>query len=61
MSNTTTIDQAAEAFKISIEEFVAKYKEKHKLFPELYPLELPADNNGLWGEFIMDYHCTGNV
>lgn len=57
----TTIDQAAEDFTISIKEFVEKYKAKHEMFPELYPLEMPEDNNGLWIEFMIDYHTTGTV
>lgn len=61
MSNSITIDQAAEEFATSIVEFVKQYKAKHELFPELYPLTLPEDNIGLWAEFIMDFHCTGKV
>jgi len=56
----TTIDQAAEEFTTSIKEFVEKYKAKHEMFPELYPLVM-SDNSGLWVEFMIDYHLTGNV
>ena len=57
----TTIDQAAEEFTTSIKEFVEKYKAKHEMFPELYPLEMPENYTGLWVEFMIDYHITGNV
>ena len=57
----TTIDQAAEEFTLSIKEFVEKYKAKHEMFPEQYPLEMAENNTGLWVEFMIDYHITGNV
>ena len=60
-NNMTSIDQAAEEFTTSIKEFVEKYKAKHEMFPELYPLEMPDDNAGLWAEFMVDYHITGQV
>jgi hypothetical protein len=58
---TISIDKAAQEFTTSIQEFVEKYKAKHEMFPELYPLEMPSDNIGLWAEFMIDYHLTGNV
>lgn len=61
MSNSITIDQAADEFIANIGEFVKQYKAKHELFPEIYPLALPENNVGLWAEFIMDFHCTGKV
>ena len=57
----TTIDQAAEEFTTSIKEFVEKYKAKHEMFPEQYPLEMAENNIGLWVEFMIDYHIIGNV
>lgn len=52
----TTIDQAAEEFTTSIKEFVEKYKAKHEMFPEQYPLEMAENNTGLWVEFMIEYH-----
>lgn len=33
---------------ISAEGFVAEYRAQHIASPEHYPLELSADNSGLW-------------
>ncbi|MBC3871511.1 hypothetical protein [Undibacterium oligocarboniphilum] len=55
------IDQAAEEFKRNIDLFVEAYKKKHAAQPNEYPLEMPDDNAGIWGEFMFDFHNTGNV
>ena len=60
-NNMTSIDQAEEEFTTSIKEFVEKYKAKHEMFPELYPLEMAENNTGLWVEFMIDYHLTREV
>lgn len=51
-----SIDEAAKAFKDSIDKFVVEYKKKSELKPDMYPLELPSNNSGLWTEFMSDFH-----
>jgi len=46
---------------VDIDKFEKAYQKKHEENPEHYPLELPADNVGLWLEFFVDYHTHGTV
>ena len=41
--------------KIALDKFEASWRLKNAQSPEMYPLELPANNAGLWLElFIME-------
>ena len=50
-----TLDQFVADVKSDIEGFANEYRAHHAANPEHYPLELPADNAGLWLEFFVDY------
>lgn len=49
-------DAAAAEFKASVDAWLADYKKRNAENPEEYPLSLPAENAGLWGEFIYDFY-----
>lgn len=49
-------EAAAEEFKASVDAWLADYKKHHAKSPDEYPLSLPAENAGLWGEFIYDFY-----
>jgi hypothetical protein len=50
-----TLDNFVEEVKVDIEAFAADYRKQHLANPEQFPLELGADNAGLWTEFFMDF------
>jgi hypothetical protein len=54
------IDDFVEEVRRDITRFQAAWHAKHKENPEHYPLELPADNEGLWFEFFMDFMTSGS-
>lgn len=49
-------EAAANEFKASVDAWLADYKQNHANSPNEYPLSLPAENSGLWGEFIYDFY-----
>lgn len=49
-------EDAAEEFKKSVDAWLEDYKKQHDAKPKEYPLQLPAENAGLWGEFIYDFY-----
>lgn len=53
---TVSADEAAAEFKASIDAWLADYKKHHAANPDMYPLVLPTENAGLWGEFIYDFY-----
>lgn len=56
---TVSADEAAKEFKASVDAWLADYKKRHEEEPEMYPLILPAENAGLWGDFIYDFYNNG--
>lgn len=53
------IDQFAAEVSRDIELFRADWHKKHQQNPEMYPLELPEDNEGLWFEFFVEFMTSG--
>ena len=53
-----SLDNFVKETQTDLVNFAAAYRKKHDENPEHYPLELPADNSGLWLEFFIEY-CTG--
>lgn len=49
-------ESAANEFKASVDAWLADYKAQNATNPEMFPLSLPAENSGLWGEFIYDFY-----
>ena len=56
-----TLEEFYEISKPKLDEFVKAYANKSKENPEIYPLDLPEDNSGLWNEFYIDYLLNGTV
>lgn len=48
------LEEAVKIAKENVDKFFIDYKEKNKDNPEMYPLELPEDNDGLFFEFIIE-------
>jgi len=55
-----SLEQFVAEVQADIEGFAAEYRAQHAANPEHYPLELSADNAGLWIEFFVDYMTRGN-
>ncbi len=51
----TTLDQFVEELRRDVEAFRASWLKNHAEAPDMYPLELPADNDGLWLEMFTDF------
>ena len=55
-----SLDSFVKNTQADIVKFAKAYRKKHAENPEHYPLELPADNSGLWLEFFIEF-CTNGV
>lgn len=56
----SSLDSFVKEVQTDIVKFEKAYREKHAENPEHYPLELPADNSGLWFEFFIEF-CTNDI
>lgn len=59
-TKTTSLNRFVKETQTSINNFAEAYRKKHLENPKNYPLELPADNSGLWLEFFIEF-CTNGV
>lgn len=50
-----SLDDFIAEVELDIKAFAADWRAQHATDPERYPLELPDENSGLWGEFFMDF------
>jgi len=57
----SSLDSFVKEVQADIIKFEKSYSEKHAENPENYPLELSADNSGLWFEFFVDFCNNGIV
>ena len=57
----SSLDSFVKEIQSNIVAFSEAYHKKHIENPEHYPLELPADNSGLWLEFFIEFCDNGEV
>lgn len=50
-----TLDQFVDELRRDVEAFRADWLKNHAEAPDMYPLELPTDNEGLWLEMFIDF------
>jgi hypothetical protein len=50
-----TLDEFIIEKRAEIETFRAWWLENHQKAPEKFPLEVPAENAGLWDEMLLDF------
>ncbi|WP_274644163.1 hypothetical protein [Pseudomonas serbica] len=50
-----TLEQFVAEVKVDIEAFAAEYRASHAANPEIFPLKLGDNNDGLWLEFFTDF------
>ena len=50
-----TLEQFIVEKRGEIEAFKMRWLEAHYKAPELYPLEMPPEDNGLWDEQFIDF------
>lgn len=51
----TSLDEFIVEVEADIKAFAAEWRAQHAIDSDRFPMELPDDNAGLWGEFFMDF------
>jgi hypothetical protein len=53
-----TLDEFVKEAHEQVDRFKAAWLKAHEEAPEIYPLEFPAENDGLWWEFLQTHDST---
>lgn len=61
ISGTVSLDEFCDDVKVWVARFSHLYREQHEKSPDQYPLEIEADNSGVWFEMFLKYIDFGNV
>lgn len=57
----TSLEEFTSEVQRDIITFTSEWLKKHEEQPDLYPLTLPPENEGLWFEFFINYMTSGEI